>query len=235
MEIIVLKITSYKEKDGIIDAISEDGKASFLVRGIFDPKGKNAFLNNPLTIADIEISEGKYKYPIVKSSLLIASPVNPRADLKYMGALMMIIEATNYLLSDDEKHIIYPQLKETIFELKKNPNPLKVLVSYLARVLKISGYDFEINECIMCGSRKNIVTFSFNDGGYICGDCYTPDIPKLFNKNQMFAVREAFGNEKPAICLTEIDDQELLFLIDKFIEFINDSYGYHMKSYDLFK
>lgn len=232
MEIIVLRITNYKEKDGIIDAINENGQQSFLVRGIFDPKSKNAFLNNPLTVADIEISEGKYKYPVIKSAMLISYPINPRADLRYMGSLMIITEAVNYLLSDDEKGNIYHFLLDTINDLKNNENPLRVVVSFLAKVLKISGYDFETTECIMCGNKKNIVTFSFNDGGFICGNCYTPDIPRLFNKNQMLIIRESFMS--PATSVTsEIFDDELVFVIDKFLEFIHDSYGYTMKSKDL--
>ena len=234
MEIIVLRISNYKEKDGIVEAISETETLSFLVRGIFDPKSKNAFLNNPLTVADIELSEGKNKYQSLKSSYLINSPINPRSDLKYMGSLMMIIESTNYLLSEEEKHIIYPLLKRTIEELKSSENSLKVVISYLAKVLKISGYDFEINECIMCGNRKNIVTFSFADGGFICSDCYTPDIPKLFNKNQMLAIRESFAANSYSISNQEITDEELLFVLNKFVEFIYDSYGYKMKSIDLF-
>ena len=161
MEIIVLRISNYKEKDGIVEAISVGETLSFLVRGIFDPKSKNAFLNNPLTIADVELSEGKSKYPALKSAYLINSPINPRADLRYMSSLMMIVEASNYLLIEDEKHLLYPLLKQTINELKNNVDPLKVVVPYLAKVLKISGYEFEINECVLCGNKKNIVTFSF--------------------------------------------------------------------------
>lgn len=235
MEIIILKITNYKEKDGIIDAISKNEKMSFLVRGLFDPKSKNAFLNNPLTIADIELSEGNYKYPVVKSSLMIKSPINPHADLKYMGSIMMIVEVTNYLLSDEEKFVIYDYLSQTIEDIKTNNNPLKVVISYLAKILKISGYDFEINECIMCGNRKNIITFSFDDGGFICQNCYTPDIPKLFNKNQMLAIRESFGSLDTSIKNDNLDDNELIFIILKFVEFIHESYGYNMKSMDLIK
>ena len=206
---------------------------SLLCRGIFDPKSKNALLNNPLTIADIETSDGKYKYPVIKSSMLINSPINPRADLKYMAVLMLITEASNYLLSDDEKPTIYEFLKSTITDLKSGTNPYKIAISYLSKILRISGYDFGVNECVMCGSKKNIVTFSFNDGGFICANCYTPDIPKLFNKNQMLALRESFLSERTSLTQTEISDEELVFLLNKFKEFIHDFYGYSLKALDL--
>ena len=233
MEIITLRITNYKEKDGIIEALSLDGVMTLLCRGLFDPKSKNAFLNNPLTIADIETSEGKYKYPVIKSSMLINTPINPHADLKYMSVLMLIVEATNFLLSEDEKPAIYEYLKSTITEMKKGTNPYKIAISYLAKVLKNSGYDFGVNECVLCGSKKGIATFSFSDGGFICANCYTPDIPKLFNKTQMLALRESFLNKEAYISHTEISDEELVFVLHKFKEFIHESYGYKLKSFDL--
>ncbi len=233
MEIITLRIINYKEKDGIIEAISTDGVISLLCRGVFDSKSKNAFLNNPLTIADVEISEGKYKYPVINSSMLLTSSLNPRADLKYMAILMLISEATNYLLSEEEKPNMFEQLKRTINDLKSGIDPYKVAIVYLAKVLRISGYDFGVTECVMCGSKKGIVTFSFNDGGFICENCYSIDIPKLFNKNQMLALREAFLSEDTHLTHTEIADDEMLFVLNKFKEFIHDSYGYSLKSLDL--
>ena len=68
MKIIVLSINPYKEKDAIVTAISEKETITFLARGIKDPKSKNAALNNILTVADIELMDGDFKYPILKSS-----------------------------------------------------------------------------------------------------------------------------------------------------------------------
>ena len=235
MEIIVLRITNYKEKDGIIDTISKDGQMSFLCRGLFDSKSKNNFLNNPLTIADIEISEGKYKYPVIKSSMQILSPINLHADLRYMSVLMGINEATNYLLGEEEKPQIYDELKEAIIALKEENNPYLVFLPFLAKVLKKSGYDFEVNQCIQCGNRKGIVTFSFEEGGFICSSCYNPSIKKLFNKEQLLLIREAFNTNKAVISSQSLDDSALIFVIDKFFEFIYDSYGYKMKVKDLIK
>ena len=237
MEIIVLKINQYKEKDGIIDAISKDGKHTFLVRSLYDPKSKNAGLNNQLTIADIELAtnNGRYPYDVISSSVVLFTPVLSEPNLLHMASIMLINEVTNFLLSDDEKPVIFKTLKATIHELKSNPNPLKVVIPYLAKILKISGYDFEVSECIMCGLKKNIVTFSFADGGFICENCYSPDIPREFNRQQMLAIREAFLTNEAALTNDSISDDEMMFIIDKFFEFILDSYGYRIKSFDLLK
>ena len=237
MEIIILKINQYKEKDGIIDAISKEGRHTFLVRSLFDPKCQNAGLNNPLTIADVElaVNNGRYPYDVISSSVVLFTPVLLETNLLQMSSIMLVNEVTNFLLSDDEKSMMYDVLKDTIYELKKNPNSLKVVIPYLAKILKVSGYDFEVSECIMCGSKKNIVTFSFTDGGFICKDCYTPDIPREFNSRQMLAIREAFLTNGPSLTNQDITDEELHFIIDKFSEFIFDSYGYKIKAYELLK
>ena len=237
MEIIVLKINQYKEKDGILDAISKEGKHTFLVRGLYDPKSKNAGLNNPLTIADIELSpnNGRYQYDIISSSVILFTPVNPQSNLSHMASIMLINEVTNFLLSDEEKIEIYDDLLATIHEIKKNENPFKVVIPYLAKILKISGYDFEVSECINCGTRKNVITFSFNDGGFICEKCYNPDIPREFNRQQMLVIREAFLTKEAALTNKEVRDDELMFVIDKFFEFIFNSYGYRVKAFDLLK
>ena len=46
MEIIVISVSKYKEKDAVITAISNSELISFYARGVFSPTNKNAFLTN---------------------------------------------------------------------------------------------------------------------------------------------------------------------------------------------
>ena len=91
MEIIILKINQYKEKDGIIDAISKEGRHTFLVRSLFDPKCQNAGLNNPLTIADVElaVNNGRYPYDVISSSVVLESLKCHEAYLKYFDFVLI--------------------------------------------------------------------------------------------------------------------------------------------------
>lgn len=235
MEIIITRITNYKEKDGIIDAICKDGKTSFLVRSLFDPKNKNAALNNVLTVADVETSEGKYKYPIITGSKIVLSPINPHADLKYMSVIMGMAEAINQLLNDEEQVELYEPIIDSLKALKNDVNPYEVFIPFLAKVLSISGYDFDVNQCVFCGGKKQILTFSFDDGGFICQNCYLNDIPKPFNKNQLIALRQSFFKKTISIEDKLLKDDELSFIIDKFLEFIYNSFGYKMKVKELIK
>ncbi|MCR5185164.1 MAG: DNA repair protein RecO [Bacilli bacterium] len=235
MKIIVLKANNYKEKDGIIDAISEEEKMSFLARSLFDSKSKNLPLSNPLTIADVTTSSGKYKYPVINSSSILMSSINPHADLKYMATLMMITEIINNLLSDEEQVKMFKEIEECLMALKTSSNPYEIGFAFLAKALKNSGYDFEVNHCVKCGGKKSIVAFSFEEGGYICQNCYDESAPLAFNKKQMSLIRQAFLLDDYSLSFNELGETEVLLLFDKFFAFIYDSYGYRLKSKDLFK
>lgn len=233
MKIIVLSITPYKEKDGIIDAISENGDISFLARGIYDPKNKNAALNNPLVIADVDFSDGKYKYPFLKSSSIIENPMKLNNDLAYLGALLFIAETTKTLLQDEEKELIFNSLVDAIISLKKAKQPWEILLAYTAKLLSIGGYEFEVNHCVFCGSKKDIVTFSFRDGGFVCKNCIAEDTERDLNKEQMLLIRSAFNVSDIKNINYNCSKEDALVVLHKFIEFIAESYGVRLKSTEL--
>ena len=101
MKIIVLSIIQYKEKDAIITAISQSETITFLARGIKDPKSKNVALNNPLTVADIELMDGDFKYPILKASKELFIPTKLNMDSTYLGTLLFMDEMMLHLFSND--------------------------------------------------------------------------------------------------------------------------------------
>ena len=102
MKIIILSVTKYKEKDAIINAISETGYLSLTAKGILDPKCKNHELNNILNIVDVDFIEGDYKYPIIKRSKIVFSPVDLNSDYYLMSTLMLLSESTLHLLQENE-------------------------------------------------------------------------------------------------------------------------------------
>ena len=145
MKIIVLSISSYKEKDAVISAISEDQFITFLARGINNPKSKNIAINNPLTIADIELMDGNFKYPVLKSSKQLFTPMRIDMDSKYLGSLLFINEVTNYLFPDEEKPKMFKVVEESVTTLKKSKDWLMVLLLFMAQAVRLGGFELEVN------------------------------------------------------------------------------------------
>lgn len=233
MKIIVLSITPYKEKDAIIDAISEEGDITFLAKGILDPKNKNAAMNNVLLTADIELNEGNYKYPVLKSASIIENPMKVTNDYYYLSSLIFMAELTKLLLQDEEKVEVFNSLIKSISALKKAKQPWEILLAYTAKVLRIGGYEFEVNQCVFCGTKKEIVTFSFKDGGFVCKNCLEDDTERDLTRNQMLLIRSAFNTQEPSETAFTCERNDAIVVLNKFLEFIRDSYGVTLKSESL--
>lgn len=230
MRVVIISITPYKEKDGIVNAISSDGTITFLVRGLLGPNSKNSALNTNLVIADIELQEGNFKYPVLKSSTVISSPIKLTNDYYYLGSLMVINEVTKNLLQDEEKTLIYGDLVNTIETLRTKSDPWMPMLIFLAKILKISGYEFEVNKCVFCGNKKDIRTFSFSDGGFVCSSCLNKDTERDLSKEQMLLLRTIFNADNSKVDSPHCTKENALFIFNKFITFISDSYGFVLKA-----
>lgn len=193
MKIIVLNNTKYKENDVIYNAITENGYISFKAPGALSGKSQVMWLNNPLTIADAEFSDRRYKYPTLKEAKLISSPINGKESLEELTILSVIIEIANKLLPDDDKHLLFKEIEEGLSALKTAPDKLLAILIFLARAIKIAGASPEVDSCVFCGSTHKIAAFSFRDGGFICEDCLDPtlDLPS-FTGSQKLLIRYIF-------------------------------------------
>ena len=94
MKVIVLSNTKYKENDIIYNAISEEGLVSFKVNGAQSGKSPYLWLNNYLTIADIEFGDRRFKYPSLKEAKLVSSPLSGNDSLPKLMSLAVLAEAT---------------------------------------------------------------------------------------------------------------------------------------------
>ena len=162
MKIIVLSINPYKEKDAIVTAISEKETITFLARGIKDPKSKNSALNNILTVADIELMDGDFKYPILKSSKPLFSSLKMEMDEKYLGCIVLMDEMILNLFPSEEQYIMFPYLEKAVETLKEKNDWLMTLLLLMSHVIRLGGFQLEVNKCVICGKRNG--TFSLDHG-----------------------------------------------------------------------
>ena len=230
MKIIVLSITPYKEKDGIVKAISENESLTFLARGIKDPKSKNAALNNVLTIADIELMEGNFAHPILKSSKPLFNPLKVDLAAKYLASLMTIDEMMLNLFPEDEQQTMFPYLEKAVDNLKGTNDWLMILLQFMAHTVRMGGFQLEVNQCVMCGATKNIVTFSFSDGGFVCESCYQPEMERDLSKEQMILLRKIVNCPDYRLKSSDYKTEDLMVLFDKFTHYIEEAFGYHFKN-----
>ena len=230
MKIIVLSIKPYKEKDAIVTAINEEETITFLARGIKNPKSKNSALNNILTVADIELMDGDFKYPILKGSKPLTSSLKIGMDAEYLSSLMLVDEMVLNLFPEEERYLVFPFLEKALENIKTSNDWMMTLLVLMSHIIRLGGFQLEVNRCVMCGCKSKIVAFSFVDGGFICQNCYSDEIVHDLNKAQMLLLREVVNSSDYHLRSSDylLDDVKTLFI--KFIQFIEEAFGYHFKN-----
>ncbi len=235
MKVIILSVSKYKEKDCIFNAISKDGFISFQAKGAQDPKGKFIWLNNPLTIADVEFMEdGRYKHSLLKNAMPVAFALNNDYTLEYLAAVNALIEISNNVLQDEEKHLAFNDLLAAIKALKNGKDCYMVVLIYLSRLLKFSGVEFEVDHCVFCGGTTSIATFSFENGGFVCTNCMRDGIVRDLAKSQMKLIRYIFKSPDYSCLKIEnysLEDKKLI--LKKLKEFVDNTIGVNLRTFDL--
>ncbi len=239
MKIIVLSKTDYKEKDTILNAISENELISFKVRGGQSVTSPFLFLNNPLTIADVEfVDNPRYTSKILKSAKLLYTPLESGDSLNNLLSINLIAEAVNKLLPDEDKHLMFNDIESFFLENKGNNDYLLSQLLFLSRISEKAGYGLQVDECVRCGSKKEIVAFSFSEGGFICKNCLEEDIPIDLTGQQMKILRyvvkavnyHQFIEDHANDGISKDDKKALLV---KFAAFTDDIIGVKLNSIDL--
>ena len=230
MKIIVLSINQYKEKDAIITAISQSETITFLARGIKDPKSKNAALNNPLTVADIELMDGDYKYPVLKASKELFVPMKLKMDSTYLGTLLIMNEMMVHLFSDDDKQAMFSYLEEGVIGLKKTNDWMMTLLVFMAQAIRIGGFELEVNRCVICGQKNKILAFSFIEGGFICQNCVNEETERDLTKEQMILLRNIFNSRDYHLLDSSCNKDDALVLLRKTLDFLQEAFGYRLKN-----
>ena len=229
MEIIVISVAQYKEKDAVVNAITEGRSFSFYAKGILNPKNKNSFLNNTLCKANITLIEGKLKYPILESAEFISSPMLSNCSLGYLNALLTIDEAMIHLFDSQEKFLGYEHVSKTLIALRKGQNPLYCILYFLLKILPSLGFELEVKNCVSCGTKKNITDFSFIEGGFLCSKCAEHE--RRYTNEQLLLIRNTILSDEidPIGNATDVD---IKVVLNDLNVFITDGIGYHLRTLD---
>lgn len=230
MKIIVLSLTSVKEKDVLINAISEEEYLTFKAHGVLAPNNKNASINNLLAISDVVITNNKTGTKSLKECSVISLVDLTSSNLEMMTVVNTLSEATNKMLADEEKHLAFNYLEKTLYALKEAKYPLLNLIAYLAKLIKLSGVSFEINHCVGCGTKKDITAFSFIDGGYVCKNCLDDNTDLSLSNYQLLMIRTLCGTTTYDFNNIEYRESEILILLGRFLSYINDGIGVYLES-----
>lgn len=169
VEGIVIRQVQYKEKDAMVSVLTKDGTVSFLARGILNPTSKNASSCLLFAYSNFTLNSRQDKLTLTQGKL-IKSYYHLYESLENMASIQLISELILKCL-DEENGNLFPYFKNMLEELGNKFDSQTLALICIAQIIKNSGYGLEFDECVKCGNKKNIVTYSLTDGGFVCLKC----------------------------------------------------------------
>ena len=166
----VLSVVDYKDNDCLINVLYKEGVVCLKARGIKKINSKNSSAIMNYAYSEFETVRGsKTGYLTLKGSRLLNYSSFLTSDLEYLGVINFVSEGIELLEDKKDSFICFANCLEAMEKKQKSEF---VLIAFLNYFLNKEGCKLNSNECICCASKEKIVKFSFDNGGFLCRNCY---------------------------------------------------------------
>ena len=231
---IILTDTPYGENSKIVNIYTRE-------KGLIGVMCNNVkSMKNPLRTKTLKFTYGVFHINYNEKKLsklvdvdIIDSLKDIRTDIEKISYLNYISDLTYQVIKQNNEPEIFDIFINTIIKINEGKNP-GILTNILElKLLDYLGVGLNLDSCIRCGNKHNIVTLDPDEGGYICQDCYTneklisPKAIKLIRMYYLIDIKSITDiNIKPDVA------NEINYFLDKYYERYT---GLYLKSKDFLK
>ena len=234
VEGFILSETSYGETSKIINVFTKEyGVIGIMCKGAKSLKSKNRVATLRFTYAKFNIffKQGKL------SNLVSADIINPlkniRSDITLISYISYLTELTEQVIKQSNNNLMYDYFIEAILKIENGLDPLVITNILEIKYLEQLGVMFNLDECVLCGSKQGIVTIDADKGGYICLNCLTNEV--IVDKKVIKMLRMYYYVNIKSITAIKIDDN-VKIIINKFLDMYYDRYtGLYLNSKNFLK
>lgn len=234
IEGIVLRITPYRDQDALIQVITSEGFRTFLARGIMKMNSKNAALVTLYTHAIWDVEEGKNGYFVLKNGRLVETALEAMNDLSSLCVMDAISEFILKVLDEENASFIYPYFFHAFHALyHQKGNPLALLAVLCAKSLIAAGYGMEVNGCVICHKKTQIVSFDFFAGGFICQDHFQPLTMVNHSSSYLQSIRSLFLVPLEKMDELSLSMTDLILILGDMKQYLSQQCGIEWKGFGM--
>lgn len=229
LEGIILNETPYGETSKIINVLTkEKGIVGIMCKGAKSMKNSLRALTMPLTYGYFYVYYKEDKLSTLKDVDLINSFNNIKQDILLIAYANYLTELTHQITKIEFDENIYELFINSLIKIDSNIDPLIITNIVELQYLKYLGIELNLNECVNCGSTKNIITLDGDIGGFICNKCYTNE--KMVSLKAIKLIRMYNAVDIKSISSININDNSK-YEINYFLNRYYDRYtGLYLKS-----
>lgn len=231
---IIITETPYGDNSKIINILTPDHG----LIGIMCSNVKS--IKNPLRTKTLKFTYGYFyiNYNENKLSKLVDVDIidnfkNIKSDIELISFMSYITDLTYQVAKQNDNPIIFETYISVIKKINEGQNPLILTNILELKFLEYLGVGLNLNCCIKCGNKTQIVTLDPDEGGFICQNCYTNEIllsPKSIKLIRMYYLIDIDTISDIKISIDTAN--EINYFLDKYYERYT---GIYLKSKDFLK
>ncbi len=231
---LVLSLIQIKEDDAMVRVLTNSGVISFFVRRAMSQKSTYYATIQPFVQSHFWLREGPQGGLTLRQAKIIRYTANGYEQLNQYALLELIKETLAMIADNDEWDAINSLVLATIQEGEKTEDIIKLATFYLNRLLTLMGWGLALNQCVTCGSKKDIVGVDLPRGGYVCRAHYQAPSSIALSIKQLAALLILARDDLTKLVTIDIDAADMKQLFELVIAHYDAVIGQRLKSIKLF-
>lgn len=173
VEGIIISEVAYGDTSKIVNIFTkEHGIIGVIAKGAKSMKSRLRAVTTKFTYAYFHVYYKKDKLSLLKEVDIIDPLTNIKTDLKLIGYMSYVTELATQVYKQNSDENIFSLYIEIVKKLNEGLEPIVLSNILEIKYLDYLGISLNLNSCINCGNKKDIVTVDPDQGGYVCKNCY---------------------------------------------------------------
>ena len=118
--------------------------------------------------------------------------------------------------------------------LKEKKSPLGAFSLCLSKSFEFLGFEPETAGCVNCSRTDHIVSFSFDEGGFICESCSRELLLNPLPRKELLTYKYLFQTPLEDCTPEKIDTSILISVCSSMVNFLKNDYGARLETFSLF-
>ncbi len=174
VEGIIISEIPYGETSKIINIFSlNHGIIGVICKGAKSTKSRLRSFTTRFNYGTFNMYYKENKLSTLISVDIINDLSKIKQDIVLMGYLNYLTELATQVYKQNDNEEIYKLYIKIIGKINSGMDPMILTNILELKLLDYLGISLELNKCIKCGSKDNIVSIDLGSGGYICQKCYS--------------------------------------------------------------
>lgn len=220
VEGIIVNETPYGDTSKIIQLYTfEYGIIGIMCKGVMSMKSRLRALTIKFTYGSFYIYYKEDKLSILKDVDVLDDFKTIKNDIILISYLNYVTELTTQVFKQSGEAILYNLYLAGIKKINASMNPLVITNILELKYLPFLGVGLELDSCILCGNKTDIVTLDADEGGYVCKSCYTNQV--LVSSKTVKMIRMYYYVAIDSITNLKISEEvvkEINFFINRYYE-----------------